>query len=122
MRKEAEGRYFAREQELQKQVKDAELKVSQLQREGAKDGAKTGILTPEQAKALENLNRDVLEARSELRGVQLQLRSEVERTGRDVMVLNVVVWPLVVACIAAAWTLTRAARSRRRVEPAGARA
>ena len=28
----------------------------------------------------------------------------------------------VVACIAAAWTLTRAARSRRRVEPAGAAA
>mgnify|MGYP003339351662 CR=1 FL=1 len=82
MRKEAEGRYFAREQELQKQVKDAELKVAQLQREGASDGGRSGILTPEQAKALEDLNRDVLQARAELRGVQLQLRSEVEQIGR----------------------------------------
>jgi hypothetical protein len=116
MRKEAEGRYFAREQELQKQVKDAEFKVSQLQREG--DGK--GILSPKQSQALEQLNREVLQARTDLRNVQLELRRDVERTGRDLMVLNVVAWPLAVAFAAATYSLVRGARSRRRTETKGA--
>jgi hypothetical protein len=120
MRKEAEGRYFAREQELQKEVKDAEFKVSQLQREGGADGK--GILSPQQAKALEDLNREVLKARQDLRSVQLELRREVERTGQDLMVLNVVVWPLAVAGGAAGYSLVRGARSRRRTETKGAAA
>ena len=121
MRKEAEGRYFAREQELQKQVKDAEFKVAQLQREGGGSDGK-GLLSPEQSRALDALNKEVLQARSDLRAVQLELRSEVERTGRDLMVLNVVVWPIGVALCAAAYSLVRASRSRRRVETAGAKA
>jgi ABC-type uncharacterized transport system involved in gliding motility auxiliary subunit len=121
MRKEAEGRYFAREQDLQKQVKDAEFKVAQLQREGGGGDGK-GLLSPEQSKALDALNREVLQARSELRSVQLELRSEVERTGRDLMVLNVVAWPLAVAFGAATYSLARSARSRRRTESAGAKA
>ena len=120
MRKEAEGRYFAREQELQKQVKDAEFKVSQLQREGGSDGK--GILSPQQAKALDDLNREVLTARQDLRAVQLELRSDVERTGRDLMVLNVVAWPLAVAAAALGYSLVRAARSRRRTETRSAAA
>jgi ABC-type uncharacterized transport system involved in gliding motility auxiliary subunit len=118
MRKEAETRYVAREQELQKQVKDAEFKVAQLQRDGA--GPDGGLLSPEQQKALETLSRDVMQARSDLRSVQLELRREVEDTGRSLMVLNVVAWPLIVAALATAWAMARAAGSRRRVEP-GAR-
>ena len=121
MRKEAEGRYFAREQDLQKQVKDAEFKVAQLQREGGGNDGK-GLMSPEQSKALDALNKEVLQARSDLRSVQLELRSEVERTGRDLMVLNVIVWPLAVAFGAAGYSLARAARSRRRTEPAGVKA
>jgi len=113
MRKQAEGRYVVREQELQKQVKDAEFKLAQLQREGAGSGSTTGIITPEQTKAVENLNRDVMLARGELRSVQLELRRDVERTGRDVMVINVVAWPVCVACAAVMYSLARAARSRR---------
>jgi len=121
MRKDAETRYVAREQELQKQVKDAEFKVAQLQREGAGNDGK-GLLSPEQSRALDALNKEVLQARSDLRAVQLELRSEVERTGRDLMVLNVVLWPIGVALGAAAYSLVRASRSRRRVETAGAKA
>ncbi len=114
MRKDAETRYVAREQELQKQVKDAEFKVAQLQREGA--GNAGGLLSPEQQGALDQLSREVMQARSDLRGVQLELRRDVEDTGRVLMVLNVVIWPLVVASLATGWSMARAAGSRRRVE------
>ena len=113
MRKDAETRYVAREQELQKQVKDAEFKVAQLQREGS--GNAGGLLSPEQQRALDQLSREVMQARADLRSVQLELRRDVEDTGRELMVLNVVAWPLVVAATATAWAMARAAGSRRRV-------
>lgn len=118
MRKQAEGRYVTREQELQKRIRDAEFKVAQLQREGAPGG----LVGPEQAKALEALNLDVLAARADLRQVQLELRREVERTGERLMVLNVVVWPLAVAAMATAWYAMRASGSRERSPARGVRA
>ncbi len=122
IQRQAETRYVSREQELKTKVKDAELRISQLQREGVSESNAAGLLTPEQTKAIEEVNKEVMQARSDLRLVQLELRRDVERTGRNLMMLNVVVWPLIVACLAATWSILRATRSQRRTEPLGAAA
>lgn len=57
-----------------------------------------------------------MQARGDLRHVQLELRRDVEDTGRLLMVLNVIAWPLLVAALATTWSMARAIGSRRPLE------
>lgn len=103
MRKEAEGKYLRRSQELQDQIKQSEIKIAGLQRdEGAGGGL---LLSSEQQLELASLNDQVVVARRELREVQHALREDIEWTGRMMMLLNVVIWPLAVAVLLTMWSL-----------------
>lgn len=116
IRKSAEARYLAREQELQDQIAEAQRKINELQRAKPAEGRGQLILSPEQERELDKLEKDILEARRELRQVQFNLRSDVEELGTRLMVVNVVAWPLMVALAAMVWTVHRshrAGRSRR---------
>ena len=115
MRKDAERRYLAREQELQDQIKKGEMRINELQRErgsGAVDANGMIVLTPEQSAELKKLEEASRDARKELREVQRSLRSEIERTGTLLMLLNVVIWPLAVATLATTWISLRYRRQR----------
>ncbi|MEY4116886.1 MAG: hypothetical protein RLZZ116_214 [Planctomycetota bacterium] len=115
MRKDAERRYLAREQELQDQIKKGEMRINELQRErgaGAVDANGLIVLTAEQTAELKKLEQASRDARKELREVQRSLRSEIERTGTVLMLVNVVIWPLAVATFATAWISLRYRRQR----------
>ena len=115
MRKDAERRYLTREQELEDQIKKGEMRINELQRErgaGAVDANGMIVLTPEQTEELKKLEQASRDARKELREVQRSLRSEIERTGTLLMVINVVLWPLGVATLATAWISLRYRRQR----------
>jgi ABC-type uncharacterized transport system involved in gliding motility auxiliary subunit len=115
MRKDAEQRYLTREQELQDQIKKGEMRINELQRErgaGAVDANGLIVLTPEQTAELKKLEQASRDARKELREVQRSLRAEIERTGTNLMVLNVILWPLGVATLATAWISLRYRRQR----------
>ena len=118
MRKDAEQRYLTREQELQDQIKKGEMRINELQRErgaaaaGAVDANGFLVLTPEQAEELKKLEQASKDARRELREVQRSLRTEIERTGTRLMVLNVILWPLAVATLATGWISLRYRRQR----------
>jgi hypothetical protein len=115
MRKDAEARYLKREQELQDQIKKGEMRINELQRERGAPGVDANgvlVLTPEQVTELEKLQQTSKDARKELREVQRSLRSEIERTGSGLMMLNVVAWPLFVALLATMWISLRYRRQR----------
>ncbi|MFM7132760.1 MAG: Gldg family protein [Planctomycetota bacterium] len=117
LRKDAESRYLTREQELQDQIKQGEMRINQLQRERGGEGVDASgmlVLTPEQVEELKKLEAASAEARRELREVQRSLRSDVERTGTMLMVANVVVWPVLVAGFATVWISLRYRRQRAR--------
>ncbi len=113
MRRDAETRFIAREKELQDEIQRTELQIGELQRERTADGAQAIVLTPEQAKRVEELQQRMVEARKELRQVQHGLRKDVEGLGTRLLVVNAVAWPLMVAAAALLWYVARGRSSRR---------
>ncbi|MFZ9915252.1 MAG: Gldg family protein, partial [Phycisphaerales bacterium] len=76
MRKDAESRYLAREQELKDQIEKSQMRINQLQRERGGSGVDASgvlVLTPEQTAELEKLEKASVDARKELREVQRSL-------------------------------------------------
>ncbi|MEY2715757.1 MAG: hypothetical protein RIT24_2100, partial [Planctomycetota bacterium] len=89
--------------------------INELQRErgaGTVDANGLIVLTAEQTAELKKLEQASRDARKELREVQRSLRSEIERTGTVLMLVNVVIWPLAVATFATAWISLRYRRQR----------
>ena len=107
---EANQRYRAKEQALQEKLKDAEQKLQELARGGQKG---TEVLTPEQMKTIEKFKGDLLATREELRGVQFDLRKDVDWIKNMLIAVNVAGVPIAVGVIA----LLLAFRSRRRALP-----
>ncbi|MDA1259452.1 MAG: Gldg family protein, partial [Planctomycetota bacterium] len=103
LRKEAEERYLEEESALQAKISGAEQRIRELQGQGGGDV----ILTPEIESELDSLNDEVLSARKELRAVEYNLRKDIDGLGREVMLLNVVGTPLLVALLVLGWTYFR---------------
>ncbi|MBV8306492.1 MAG: ABC transporter, partial [Gammaproteobacteria bacterium] len=115
LRRAADERLHAKEQELEAQLRDTESKLEALQ--SKKDSGSTLILTPEQEKEIDHFQTEKLRIRKELRAVRAGLNENIERLGTTLKILNIVVVPLVFAAVALLLWLWR--RERRRSAPAG---
>jgi ABC-type uncharacterized transport system involved in gliding motility auxiliary subunit len=109
LRKAAEAKYIAREKDLQLEVRQTEMNIAQLQEKMTGGETGPGKLSPEQQAELAQLQIKVNAYRKELRGVQYGLRQEVDALGQRLLILNVVLWPVIVAIAAGLWCW-RAAR------------
>ncbi len=110
IRKAAEARYIAREKDLLLEVRKAEINIAQLQsKSGGKESGQM-LLSSEQQAELADLQTKVNSYRKELRGVQFGLRQDVDSLGQRLLVLNVVLWPLIVALVAGFWCWCAARR------------
>ncbi|MSR33185.1 MAG: hypothetical protein EXS12_00025 [Phycisphaerales bacterium] len=109
LRKAAEAKYIAREKDLQLEVRQTEMNIAQLQQKMTGGETGPGKLSPEQQAELAQLQTKVNAYRKELRGVQYGLRQEVDALGQRLLILNVVLWPVIVAIAAGLWCW-RAAR------------
>jgi ABC-type uncharacterized transport system involved in gliding motility auxiliary subunit len=116
LRRAADERLHAKEQELEAQLRDTETKLTSLQ--SKKDGGSALILTPEQEQEIEHFQTEKLRIRKELRAVRAGLNEDIERLGTTLKILNIVVVPLAFAAVALLVWLMR--RQRRRAAPAGA--
>jgi len=117
LRRSADERFRAKEQELQAQLRDAEDKLTALQTK--RNDKSSVILTPEQEKELDHFQQEKLRIRKELRAVQAGLNEDINSLGMELKILNILVVPLVFACGA---VLLGLSRRRRRQERAAARA
>jgi ABC-type uncharacterized transport system involved in gliding motility auxiliary subunit len=116
LRRAADERLHAKEQELEAQLRDTETKLTALQ--SKKDSGSTLILTPEQEHEIEHFQTEKVRIRKELRAVRAGLNENIERLGTTLKVINIVVVPLVFAVVALLVWLWR--RQRRRTAPANA--
>lgn len=111
LQRKADDKFRAREQELQQQIQLTQDRISELQRKrpDAKEESAM-ILSPEQKVEIDKLEKQVFDARKELRQVQLNLRSDIDTLEAKLKFINIGAMPVVVALAALAIGGFRAAR------------
>lgn len=97
IRRAAEAEYREREQQLQSKLEEAQKRIQSLQQQ---QGATGLIISPEQAKAIEESRREQLDVRKELRQVQHNLQKDIESLGSRLRFINIGLIPLLVAILA----------------------
>jgi ABC-type uncharacterized transport system involved in gliding motility auxiliary subunit len=94
----ADDRFRAKEQELEKQLRDTEEKLTALQSQ--RNDKSTTILTPEQEQELDNFTNEKLRIRKELRQVKAGLDQDIKGLGTEIKIVNIIVFPIAFALIA----------------------
>jgi ABC-type uncharacterized transport system involved in gliding motility auxiliary subunit len=121
IRREAEIRYRAKEQELLQKLGDLQQKLSAA-RVGPEGGEEGALLSQRQREEIEGFRGQLLETRRELREVQLALRQDIDGLQDRVRFLGTAAVPILVALLAVGVALFKRARYRRRVADATAAA
>ena len=108
LRREAEARLRATEQQLELELREAEARLTELQQ--ARGDADLSILTPEQEAEIDRFMDQRLEIRRQLRQVRRELDRDIEQLGGRVKLINIALMPLLVTIIAlvVAWRRRRA--------------
>jgi ABC-type uncharacterized transport system involved in gliding motility auxiliary subunit len=100
LRRNAETRFRATEQQLESELRTTEEKLTTL--ESKRNDKSSLILTPEQEQELERFQQEKLRIRKDLRSVRLGLDQDINRLGNVLKVANIVLVPLVFALVALA--------------------
>ena len=115
LRREAEARLRATEQRLERELQEAEQRLTELQR--ARGDADLSILTGEQEAEIDRFMEKRLEVRRQLRQVRRELDRDIEALGTRIKAVNIGLMPALVTVLA----LVLAWRRRQR-QHAGSRA
>lgn len=98
LRRVADDRFRAKEQELEKELRDTEDKLTALQ--SKRSDKSSIILTPEQEKELSQFEDEKVSIRKQLRAVRAGLDENIKGLGTEVKVVNIVVVPFLFAMLA----------------------
>ncbi|MDB6041452.1 MAG: transporter gliding motility auxiliary component [Gammaproteobacteria bacterium] len=110
LRRSADDRFRAKEQELEQQLRDAEGKLNALQNK--RNDKSAVILTAEQEKELDHFQEEKLRIRKQLRAVRAGLDEDIKGLGTELKIVNIVVVPIAFAIAVLLFALWR---RRRRV-------
>lgn len=111
LKREAEEKFRAEEEQLELQLQETEQKLNELQPAGAGDDVQ---LTPEQQATLENFIQDKLDIRKRLREVRLNLDQDIEQLGTKLKLINILLVPVLLTFVAFFVAVSRRkSRSRR---------
>jgi len=121
IRQDAERQYRQKEQELQKKLEDVRGKLNRLIRREAQAGAQGGevILKPEEKKAIDNFRREMISIRKELRGVQFDLRKDIDNLDAWLKFINIAAIPLLLGLGTLVFAVGRRLRRRHGVVETG---
>jgi len=111
LRKEAEQRYRAKEQELVERLQELEKRLRELDlpEQGQAEGA---VIPADVQEQIARLRQQILDTRRELREVRRRLQEDIERLQATVRFANIGLVPLLVAVVAVIVGLVRRARMR----------
>jgi ABC-type uncharacterized transport system involved in gliding motility auxiliary subunit len=112
LRRNADDKFRAKEQELEQQLHDAEDKLTALQ--SRRNDKSALILTAEQEKEIDRFQQQKLSIRKDLRAVRAGLDQDIKSLGVELKIINIIVVPVVFAVIALLVGLAR----RRKHPPA----
>ena len=110
LKRSADDRFRAKEQELQRELQETERKLTELQ--GAKSRDQAMIMSPEQKTELDNFIRRKADIRKELRDVRRSLDAEIEALGSKLKFFNIVLVPLLVTLVAVGFAMWRVRRRK----------
>lgn len=110
MRREAQDRFRAQEDELMKKLQATEAELQKLQAEKGKDNQ--FVLSADQQKALEKFRAEYASTNKQLRQVRLSLNKDIEGLGTRLKFINIGLIPVVVSLGALGLGAFRAARRR----------
>jgi ABC-type uncharacterized transport system involved in gliding motility auxiliary subunit len=108
IRRNAEERFRATEKQLEQELNSTEEKLATLQTKRNDDSSL--ILSPEQAQEIERFQAEKLNIRKQLRDVRLGLNQDIDRLGKTLLILNVVLVPALLSIGALALYLMRRRR------------
>ncbi len=97
LRREAENRFRAKEQQLQQELQDTERKLGELQ--ASREDRSALILTSEQEAELQRFQEQRLSIRKELRQVQRGLDQQIEDLGTVLKIINIGLVPMLITLI-----------------------
>lgn len=110
LERRAQEKYMAEERRLQDTLREAQQRLDALQRE--KDSSQQYILSPEQKKAIDNFQKQVLETKEKLKLVRRKLRADIELLGFKLKSLNILFMPVLVAVGGVLFWVIRRKRQR----------
>ena len=113
LRRVADEKFHAKEQELEAQLRDTEEKLETLQ--SKRSDQSNVILTPEQEKELDHFQEEKAGIRKQLRQVRAGLDEEIKSLGNELKFLNIVVVPFLFAVLV---VIIAAFRKRRAIAAA----
>jgi ABC-type uncharacterized transport system involved in gliding motility auxiliary subunit len=108
MQTAAEARFQQTEHALQQHLDATEKQLQQL-RQGD-SGKEQAVITPAQRDAIDAARREIVQTRSQLRAVQFELNRDIERLETELLIVNVVLVPVLVALGAISLSLLRRRR------------
>ena len=115
LRRNAEDRFRAKEQQVEEELKTTEEKLTQMQ--SRRDDRSSMILSPEQEQEVERFKQEQVRLRKSLRDVRLGLNEDIQNLRRNLMILNIVVFPVLFVLIIAGIGYWRRKKSRVFVMP-----
>lgn len=98
IKKQAEKKFYQKEEQLKAKLAETEEKLNNLQQGNAKGD--DVILTAEQKQAISNFRSEVVKVRKQLRNVQLALRNDITALNQKLTFLNILAMPAIIAIIA----------------------
>jgi ABC-type uncharacterized transport system involved in gliding motility auxiliary subunit len=110
LQRKAQERYMAEEQRLQKDLADAQQRLSELQR--GKNDKERFILSPQQKEEIIAFRKQVADTKEQLRQVRKKLREDIESLGMKVKLINILLIPVLVALFGIGFYFYRSRRSR----------
>ncbi len=111
LKRQADERFRAKEQELQAELDETERRVNELQ--SGKDQASVLVLSAEQRVELQRFQEEKLRIRRELRQVRRQLDADIETLGTHLKIINIGLMPLLLTFAAIGFAAWRVRRRRR---------
>ncbi len=113
LRFEAEGRYRATEESLQRDLEETERKLAEMQT-SRNDGDLT-VLNQEQSDEIQRFMDQRVQIRSDLRQVQHDLDREIDALGTRLKLVNIMLVPILVVGFALTYSQTRRRRREKSV-------
>ncbi|MEM9303728.1 MAG: hypothetical protein AAGE01_16530, partial [Pseudomonadota bacterium] len=110
LERQAQDRFRATEQQLERELQETERKLSELQ--AGRDDGNPLILSAEQQAELQRFRDERVRIRKELRSVQANLRSDIESLGTWLKIINIGLVPLLLTILALAAAGARARKRR----------
>jgi ABC-type uncharacterized transport system involved in gliding motility auxiliary subunit len=108
LRREAESKYLASAEKLQLELSETERQLTDLEAQKESEGVL--LLNAEQEAALARFQDEKLRIRKELRDVRHRLDQDIEQLGTHLKLLNILMLPVLLTLMMAAWVWIRLRR------------